>query len=292
MKNIFMAILSIGFISGSFCSEIVLNLGGENFRAELLENDAARKFLNRLPAENLEFQKYGGFEYYASFPLDADEKNSTSNLKAGGIYYNFDYRALSVVFADKNIAPSKSVQIASIKTGTEKLKNSPNRISASLKKSSRTLVVFYSHSETTANLAKEIAKNSGAEIFRLMLEEPYSASSSVCSAEAESDAEKKFYRKLKSVPDLKNYDTIFVGSPVWSGNLSRPVEGYLKIEGKNFRGKTVIPFCTTWSNGEKNTLKKIEEYTDGANHREGIAQFHGEKADVKTWLKKIGVTAE
>lgn len=155
---------------------------------------------------------------------------------------------------------------------------------------SKTLVVYYSHTGTTEKLAKRIASATNADIFRLELVKPYSANSQECSTQAKEDAKNNVYRELKAVPDLSKYDTIFIGTPVWSGDVCRPLLGFLVSQNEKsgiYKGKTVIPFLTTWSSGAETTLQTIVDLTKDANHLEGIAQFHGETVDVDAWLEKI-----
>ena len=96
-------------------------------------------------------------------------------------------------------------------------------------------------------------------------------------------------RKLKTVPDLSKYDTIFVGTPVWNDYVANPLETWLLSEQKNLVVKTVISFCTYWSSGNKETLKAIGELSTSKKLKEGLSQAHGEKADIKSWIKKIGL---
>ncbi|MCQ2590946.1 MAG: hypothetical protein MJ179_11025 [Treponema sp.] len=153
----------------------------------------------------------------------------------------------------------------------------------------KSLVVFYSLTGTTKAMAERIAEETGSDIFELQLVNPYSLNGTKCSDESKADRKNNTPRKIKSVPDLSKYDTIFAGTPVWNDYVANPVETWLLSEQKNLAGKTVVPFCTYWSTGNKETLKAIGDLSSSKKVKEGLSQAHGEKADIKKWIKKIGL---
>ena len=152
---------------------------------------------------------------------------------------------------------------------------------------SKKLVVYYSLTETTAKLAKRIADEIGADLFRLDCKVPYSKNMNECDRESKADIKNGVHRELASVPNLSDYDVIFVGTPVWSDNMANPVETFLLQA--NLCGKTVVPFCTYWSSGRDSTLRRISDLSKGAETLDGIGQAHAQTADVSSWLKKIGL---
>ena len=153
----------------------------------------------------------------------------------------------------------------------------------------KSLVVFYSLTGTTKAMAERIAEETGSDNFELQLENPYSLNGTKCSNESKADKKNNTSRKLKSVPDLSKYDTIFAGTPVWNDYVANPLETWLLSEQKNLVGKTVIPFCTYWSSGNKETLKAIGDLSSSKKVKDGLSQAHNEKADIKSWIKKIGL---
>lgn len=146
----------------------------------------------------------------------------------------------------------------------------------------KSLVFFYSLTGTTKTMAERIAEETGSVIFELQLVNPYSLNGTKCSEESKADKKNNTPRKLK-------YDTIFAGTPVWNDYVANPLETWLLSEQKNLAGKTVVPFCTYWSTGNKETLKAIGELSTSKKVKEGLSQAHGEKADIKSWIKKIGL---
>lgn len=153
----------------------------------------------------------------------------------------------------------------------------------------KSLVVFYSLTGTTKEFAQRISKESQSDIFELELENPYSTDRTKSREEINADIKNNIQRKLKSVPELSKYDTVFIGSPVWSKDLASPVKTWINLNQKELSQKTIIPFCTYWSTGEKEVLEKIKTLCNSQNTKKGVGQSHGEKTDVKKFLRKIGL---
>ena len=101
----------------------------------------------------------------------------------------------------------------------------------------KNLVVYYSRSSNTETLAKEIAKAINGEIKKIELIKELSffwaAVTSLLGKEG----------KIKPIDyDLNYYDNIFVGSPVWAGKTSTPINTFLNHA--DFTGKNVYLFLT------------------------------------------------
>ena len=67
----------------------------------------------------------------------------------------------------------------------------------------------------------------------------------------------------------KNYDTIFIGYPIWYADM--PMAVYTFLESYDFSDKTVIPFCTHASSGLASTVDSIKNELPQANVMQGLA---------------------
>lgn len=152
---------------------------------------------------------------------------------------------------------------------------------------SKNLVVYFSWSGRTQSLAEMISQNANAELFRLEPEEPYPTDYSTCTEVAKEELEKGVYRKLVATPDLKLYDTVFVGTPVWWHTASMVVQGFLQNNAADLRGKIIVPFCTFAATYGQETLDRILELTPNSEHLEGLATTSPNAAEVKDWIEKI-----
>ncbi|MDO4280505.1 MAG: flavodoxin [Peptococcaceae bacterium] len=123
----------------------------------------------------------------------------------------------------------------------------------------RALVVYYSFGGVTRRQAQRLAAASGADLAEIVPEAPYTA--------ADIDYRNRDCRSyvewqqniLPSVQPLAkypaDYDTIYVGFPLWYGQAPLVVHSFLKHY--NLAGKTVIPFVTTGGGGLANTDKAL-----------------------------------
>ncbi len=285
---------SVGIFAQSQSQKMSVEFGGKSYKLNLASTKTAETFAKSMGGKSFSMTKYGGFEFYSYTALDYDKDDATTSVyKAGRVYYNLNFQAISVAYDDHSIGSAKAVEIGKFadKSACNTLKNLSNGSIFSFKKSesvaaasakslsdSKKLVVFYSLTETTAKLANRIASESGADLFRLECKIPYSKNMNECDRESKADIKNGVHRELASVPNLSDYDVIFVGTPVWSDDMANPVETFLLQA--DLRGKTVVPFCTYWSNGCDSTLRRISELSKGAKALEGIGQAHAQTADV------------
>lgn len=125
----------------------------------------------------------------------------------------------------------------------------------------KTLVVYYSATGSTENVAGYIADAVGADLFALEPVNPYTSedldwtnNNSRVSVEHENESERVVELVSATVDNWNEYDTVFVGYPIWWGIAAWQVNEF--IETNDFTGKTVIPFCTSASSdlGESGAL--------------------------------------
>lgn len=157
-------------------------------------------------------------------------------------------------------ATTKSEESSAESIGTEA---EPSDLSAEEPESTegKTLVVYYSATGSTENVAGYIADAAGADLFTLEPVIPYTSEDldwtndrSRVSVEHENESERVVELVSATVDNWNEYDTVFVGYPIWWGIAAWPVNEF--IETNDFAGKTVIPFCTSASSdlGESGEL--------------------------------------
>lgn len=112
-------------------------------------------------------------------------------------------------------------------------------------KLSKTLVTYFSRTGTTAQLAKLITRSLKADEFELDLEAPLPGDMYAVSDLAKQQLAEDNLPELKAILDFDEYETILIGGPVWSGDLSTPVASLLKRT--NFGNHQVAGFCTASS---------------------------------------------
>lgn len=154
----------------------------------------------------------------------------------------------------------------------------------------KTLVVYYSATGSTKAVAEEIAKNLNTDTFELVPEKPYTSAdlnwndeNSRVSSE-HSDESKREVALVKSTPDnWEQYDTVYVGYPIWWGIAAWPVNGFVKAN--DFTGKTVIPFCTSASSGMGESGKQLSAMAGNGDWKEGKRfSSSATESEISAWL--------
>lgn len=157
----------------------------------------------------------------------------------------------------------------------------------------KTLVVYYSATGNTENVANYIATATDGDLFKLEPVEPYSDDdlnwtddNSRVVREHDNPDERDVALVKSTVENWDEYDTIFIGYPIWWGIAAWPVDGF--IEANDFTGKTVIPFATSSSSGLGESGKLLAQkagtgdWQEGRRFRSGVSE-----SDVTDWVKSL-----
>ncbi|MBZ2174296.1 flavodoxin [Schnuerera sp. xch1] len=151
-----------------------------------------------------------------------------------------------------------------------------------------TLIVYYSLFQNTANLALEIALQTDGSMRELIPDKNYSFNYNTATKEVGNQISRGFCPKLISGNEsIDDYETIFIGTPNWFKTLSPPVLSFLRQH--DFKGKTIIPFCTHGGGGFGQIENDIAKECTESIILPGIA-VNGtvESEDIKRWLETIG----
>ena len=132
----------------------------------------------------------------------------------------------------------------------------------------KTLVVYFSATGNTESAANYIAQATGGDLFELEPAEPYTDEdlnynndNSRVSREHEDESLRNVELVADTVENWDDYDTVFIGYPIWWGIAAWPVDSF--VEANDFTGKTVIPFATSASSGLGQSGKLLAELAIG-----------------------------
>ena len=97
-----------------------------------------------------------------------------------------------------------------------------------------------------------------------------------------------------TVENMDDYEIIFIGYPIWWGDLPAIVKVFL--ESYDLTRKTVIPFCTHAGSGLSGTQGTVETFCDGATIEDGLAvrgktaqeDVASTESSVTEWLRSLG----
>lgn len=188
--------------------------------------------------------------------------------------------------------------------GTEEAVNTAGTETES---SSDALVIYFSRTGeqyvvgvidkgNTAIVAEMIAEQTGADLFEVLPEDDhypltYDALTDVAKQEQSDNARPAY---AGEVLDLSQYDTVFIGAPVWWGDW--PMIMYTVFENNDFSGKKLIPFSTHEGSGLSGFDKKLQSACPDAEVLKGLAvrgsdaQNNQEEVreSVRSWLAEFG----
>ena len=131
----------------------------------------------------------------------------------------------------------------------------------------RTLVTYFSaESGTTAKVAKELAEKLGAELFEIVPQQPYTAADlkyvnplARCNREKIANKDVPVQGRIEN---LTQYDTVYIGFPIWYGSAPNVVNTFCK--GYDWSGIAVHAFATSGGSGIGKTAEKLTPFVKGA----------------------------
>ena len=148
----------------------------------------------------------------------------------------------------------------------------------------------------TAVVADAIAEITGADKFEIKTVKPYPHAYRETTDIAKKELQDNVRPEIVGKPEnLKDYDTVFLGYPIWWSDL--PMAVYTFLENNDFNGKTIIPFCTSAGSYMTGKESRIADHAKGAtvlNKGLGLPGRMSQddpkavKSEVEKWLKEIG----
>ncbi|MGM9713382.1 MAG: flavodoxin [Prevotella sp.] len=134
------------------------------------------------------------------------------------------------------------------------------------------LIVYFSATGTTRHAAEELARITGADICEIVPAQPYTSADldwndkrSRSSLEMNDPTSRP---AIKSIGiDIKIYDCIFLGYPIWWDLAPRVVNTF--IESNDMTGKTVIPFATSGGSSITGSVSALKKAYPALKWKEG-----------------------
>ena len=159
----------------------------------------------------------------------------------------------------------------------------------------KVLVVYYSASGNTKRVAEDIAEAADGDLFEITPAEPYTSndlnwtnSDSRVSREHDDESLRDVPLTTTEVENWDDYDTVFIGYPIWWGIAAWPVDTFVK--NNDFTGKTVIPFATSSSSGMGQSGTLLSEMAGTGDWQDGQRFSSGaSQSDVADWVSGLGL---
>ena len=238
------------------------------------------------------------WDIYAPYDLSAVENpvgpsEGTRRVNRGGAWNDF---AKNMRSAYRAATPQENnsfnlgfrlargaVKIGTVSTMAEQKKSGSN---------SKMLIAYFSWSGNTQGIAEEIRKQTGADIFEIEPEKPYSESYNTVLREAQRDQRRQARPKIKNhVRNFEQYDVIFLGYPNWWASIPMPIASFL--EEYDFSGKKIIPFCSHGGGRFGQTLTAIAKLAPDASIMKGLSVHYSGGSqlinDIRNWLAENNI---
>ncbi len=158
---------------------------------------------------------------------------------------------------------------------------------------SKVLVAYFSASGITAKVAAELAKAENADCFEIKPEKPYTKEDldyTVKTSRSNVEMADESCRPAIAgcVENMADYDTVFVGFPIWWGREPSIIDTFL--EAYDFTDKKIIPFCTSGTTGVEKSVAHIKGIVG-----ENVCVMDGKRLgadgteeEVKLWKELLG----
>lgn len=130
----------------------------------------------------------------------------------------------------------------------------------------KTLVAYFSASGTTAELAKEYAAKTGADLFEIVPVSPYTeADLNWRNPLARCNREKLGKKEVpvsRTVKDFGSYERVLLGFPIWYGCAPNVINTFCSAY--DWGSKEVVAFATSGGSPIGKTAEKLRPYVKGA----------------------------
>lgn len=156
----------------------------------------------------------------------------------------------------------------------------------------KSLVVYFSWSGNTQNVAEVIQSQTDSDIFEINPKTAYSDDYNTVLDLAQEEQRTNARPAISSnIENIEQYDVIYVGYPNWWGDM--PMILYTFFDNYDLSSKTIAPFCTSGGSGLSNTVNEIKELEPDATVTDGlhIGSSSASNPDnaVSDWLSEIGL---
>lgn len=311
---------SVSSNNGAPVTSITLNCNNKTMDATLANNESTNaliKLLKKSPI-TLNMHDYGGFEKSGSLNTNLTQSNTTKIVRSdsGAQSYEVDTIVSTtftanpgdiILFNGDTIAiyygrnSYNFTKLGTVTGATEK--NMKTFLSAggdninltiSLKEDTnmknKILVAYFSATGTTKSIARAIADSTGGVLYEISPVTPYSAadlnwhdSNSRSSKECNN---KNFRSPIKgALPNIDDYDTVFLGFPIWWGVAPSIIQTFL--ESSNFAGKRIALFCTSGSSGIGGNEALLKKSAPDATFIGGKRFPANDAATAKVWALSL-----
>ncbi len=155
----------------------------------------------------------------------------------------------------------------------------------------KTLVVYFSWSGNTEEMANHIAEQTGGDLFEIEPKTPYPDDYNETGDIAEKERDENARPEIADLPDsIEEYDTILVGYPIWWHTAPMIIGTFL--ENYDLTGKEIYPFTQSASMDTeqfKNSMDFVRENAANANVHDGLFVSESDTDGIDAYLLENGL---
>lgn len=160
-----------------------------------------------------------------------------------------------------------------------------------VKSDSKILVLYFSATGTTKTVAEYISEETKGDLVEIVPKEKYTSDDlsyniSDCRANKEQNDDKARPEIANNI-ELGDYETIFIGYPIWWGDVPKII--LTLLDTYNLDGKTVIPFCTSGGSSISESLNTLKSYNSKIKWVEGKRLSSSSKSEISSWIKDLNI---
>ena len=292
--------------------ELTLSISDEELTVEWESNDSVAALMDMAEGKPIfvEMSRYGGFEQVGALDVSLPRNDEQMTTSAGDIVL-YSGNQIVIFYGSNSWAYTKLGRIIDkfpeelrkllseedvtvrldLKGAIEGTSDGGAEAAENASQNSDVLVIYFSATGTTKGVAEKIAALTGADTHEIVAAQEYTSAdldwhdpNSRTSIEQNDPNSRP---EISSEPiSLDGYDTIYIGYPIWWGVSPRIMETF--VEGYNFDGKTVIPFCTSGSSGIGNSSKNLAELAGTGMWLDGKRFGSGDsESEIQDWLNTL-----
>lgn len=199
-------------------------------------------------------------------------------LKATGMAGMAAFGSLALAACGESRGAASSISAASANASTNSASagtsaSASAAVSSTAAATADSIVVYFSRADenygvgyveqgNTAVLAEMISAKTGSDMFEIKPEAAYPASYQECCDVALEEQHAGARPAYTVDVDLAPYKTVYLGYPIWWGDL--PMCVYTFLEAHDWAGKDIHPFCTHEGSGVSGTDSKLVAACAGA----------------------------
>ena len=164
-------------------------------------------------------------------------------------------------------------------------------------KDKKSLIIYFSRADenyavgyidkgNTEYIAEFVHEITNSDMFKVEPLNAYPKNYMECIEEAKVRTKNHDAPIKDSVPDISNYEVIYIGSPIYWGGM--PEEMFTALRKLDFSGKIIRPFTTHEGSGLSGVPRQLKEICIGAEILDGLAitgsDAKNSKSIVEEWI--------